>query len=212
VVAALSALSLANRGQAGEAGKSLNDAAADLPSDQSRLLRALLFKNAGQDREALDCFIGSQIALSDSSAMKPFQSDEDELRWQVARLYARLNRPRAALKVAAVDERLRGVAVANSGEMALPETRAKFLTLSARTLERQKRSRLELLVLLSLASEQIGEFDKAADFERARITSLSADERRKAEARIEQLKAKQEEKAKKRAVPMTVSEALVASR
>ena len=124
------------------------------------------------------------------------------------------NRQRHAVKVAAADERLRGVtvAVAGSDETVLPETQAKFLTLSARTLERQKRSRLELLALLSTASERVGEFEKAADFERARVISLSSNDRRKAEARIEQLKAKQEEKAKKRGVPMMVSEALVASR
>lgn len=212
--ATLAALSLANRGQAGEAAKSLNDAVATLPTDQLKVLRALLLKNAGQEHDALNNFLGSLIALSDTSAMTMFQSDEDELRWQVVRLYARLDQPRAALKVAAADERLRGVAVAaaSSDETVLPETHAKFLTLSARTLERQKRSRLELLALLSTASERIGEFEKAADFERARVISLSSNDRRKAEARIEQLKAKQEEKAKKRGVPMMVSEALVASR
>lgn len=210
--AALAALSLANRGQSGEAGKSLNDEAANLPSGQLRLLRAVLFKNAGHDREALDGFLSPLIALSDSSVMAAFQSSEDELRWQVVRLYARLNQPRAALKVAAVDERLRGVATANADEMVLPEAQSKFQTLSVRTLERQKRSRLELLELLSLAAERIGEFDKAADFERARIAPRSNDERRKAENRIEQLKAKQQEKLKKRYIAMTVSEALVASR
>ncbi len=209
---ALAALSLASRGQSGEAGKSLNDEAENLPSGQLRLLRAVLFKNAKQDREALDGFTGSQISLSDSSALAAFQSSEDEFRWQVARLYARLNQPRAALKVAAVDEGLRGVATDVSDQMALPEAQAKFKTLSARTLERRNRSRLELLGLLSAASEQIGEFDKAADFERARIVSLGSDERRKAEARVEQLKTKQEEKLKKRYIPMTVNEALVASR
>ena len=210
--AALAALSRASRGETHQAANSLNAMAESLPSEQLRLLRAVLFKKAGQDREAMDGILASLLPLSDSSAFKPFQSDEDELRWQVVRLYARLNQPRAALKVASVDERLRGVTVAVSDEMVPPEARAKFRTFSARALERQKQSKLELLGLLSAAAEQIGEFDKAADFERARLASLSGNERRNAEARIEQLKLKQQEKQKRRYIPMTVNEALVASR
>ncbi|MBS1786452.1 MAG: hypothetical protein JST85_01945 [Acidobacteria bacterium] len=209
--AALTALSLANDGQIGEAGKSLNEETANLPSGQLQCLRALLLKNAAQDRDALAGFTGTLISLSDSSVMKPFLSSEDDLRWQVVRLFVRLNQPRAALKAVATDDRLRGASQGNADERILPVSPVKFPTLQARTAERQKRSRLELLGLLSSASEQIGEFEKAAEFERARVTLLSGDEHRKAEVRIEQLKAKQE-KAKTRGIPMIVTEALVASR
>ncbi len=210
--AALAALSLANHGQKSDAAKSLESATATLPTNQLKLLQALLLKNSGQQREALDGLLAALIPLSDAAAITGFQADEDELRWQIVRLYSQLNQPRAALKIAAADEQLRGVAVAGVDEPVGSGARAKFLTLSLRSVERKKRSRLELLALLSTASERIGEFDRAADFERARIVSLSENERRKAEARIEELKAKQVEKAKKRGVPMTVSEALVSSR
>lgn len=209
--AALTALSLANRGQLGEAGTSLNDDAANLPSGQLRCLRALLLKHAGQDDAALAGFTGTLIPLSDSFVMKPFLSGEDDLRWQVARLYVRLNQPRAALKVIATDDRLRNASQGSADEMIPRVSPTKFTTLQTRMAERQNRSRLELLSLLSSASEQVGEFEKAAEFERARMASLGGDERRKAEARIEQLKAKQE-KAKTRGIPMVVAEALVASR
>ncbi|MGH9802393.1 MAG: hypothetical protein ACRD82_18670, partial [Blastocatellia bacterium] len=200
------ALSLANRGQVGEAAKSLSNVFASLPSNQLKLLRALLLKRAGQEREALGGFVGSLVPLSDSLAMTAFNSGEDELRWQFARLYARLGQPRAALKVAAVDERLRGSATVSVGEELLQTATPKFQTLAARTAERQNKSRLELLALLSTAAEQIGDFDKAADFERARLAGLNADERRKTETRVEQLKARQKETTSKRGLPLTIDD------
>lgn len=199
--AALAALALANRGQADEAARSLK-ATMDLPSNQLKVLRALMLKRAARERDALSDFAAAVISLSDSSALAAFRADEDELRWQMTRLYARLGQPRAALKVAAVDERLRGTATAALGSA----DSAKFQTLLVRAEERQRKSQLELLAMLSVSAEQIGEFDKAADFERARLNAISADERHRTEARIEQLQAKQKEKSSKRGWPLTVDE------
>jgi len=209
-ITAVEALAAFDRGQAGEAAKPLSEAA-DIPSAQLKLLRAVLLKRAGQEREALSGFLDSQIALSDSSAMAAFASGEDELRWQVVRLYARLNQPRAALKLANVDERLRGVAMVGAVETG-PAAAAGLLNLSALGAERQKRSQVELLALLSASAEAIGEFDKATDFERARIVWLASDERRKTETRIEQLTAKQKEKTNKRGITLTVDERPVTAR
>lgn len=144
--------------------------------------------------------------------MKAFSSDEDEFRWQAARLYAQLGQPRAALKVAVVDERLRGSATVTFGETLSPVIAPKFPTLAVRAAERQRKSRLELLSLLSSAAEQIGEFDKAAEFERARLVWLNTDERRNAESRVDQLNAKQKGKLAKRGLAMTVDERPVAGR
>lgn len=209
-ITAVEALAAFDRGQVGEAAKPLSEAA-DIPSAQLKLLRAVLLKRAGQEREALSGFLDSQIALSDASAMAAFASGEDELRWQVVRLYARLNQPRAALKLANVDERLRGEAMVGAVETG-PAAAAGLLNLSALGAERQKRSQVELLALLSASAEAIGEFDKAADFERARIVWLASDERRKTETRIEQLTAKQKEKANKRGITLTVDERPVTAR
>lgn len=203
-IVAAEALSAFDRGQAGEAAKSLSEAS-DIPSNQLTLLRAVLLKAAGQEREALAVFLSSQLALSDWQAMAAFASGEDELRRQVVRLYARLDQPRAALKAAAVDEALRGAATIDVAEKSSPRA-PSLLTLPQLAAERQRRSRLELLTLLSAAAERIGEFDKAADFERARAASLADDERRKAAARIEQLIARQKEKANKRGLLLTVDE------
>ncbi|MFN0107234.1 MAG: hypothetical protein ACKVZH_00145 [Blastocatellia bacterium] len=213
--AALAALSLANRGQAGEAAASLNSAIATLPSNQLKLLQTLMLKRAGREREALNALGASLIPLSESTvigAMAAFSSSEDEWRWQAARLYARLGQPRAALKVASVDERLRGVATVATGE-ALPQIiQPKFQTLAVRATERQNKSRVELLALLSSSAEQVGGFDKAVEFEQARMDSLNADERRNVEKRIEQLKAKQKEKANRRGVALMVDERPVVAR
>jgi predicted Zn-dependent protease len=208
-VAALEALSLVNRAQFGEAAKSLNDASAKCPSNELKLLRALLLKHSGQEREALIAFNASLIPLSDSAALAAFgagNSSEDELRWQLVRLFARLNQPGAALKTAAADERLRGSTAVNAEEVSLSVVAPKFQTLAVYAAERKTKSRLELLALLSSSAEQLGEFNKAAEFERARLASLSGDDRRKAEASVERLNAKQQEKANKRGLALTVDD------
>ncbi|MEK7831086.1 MAG: hypothetical protein AAB401_08375 [Acidobacteriota bacterium] len=201
MITAVEALAAFDRGQTAEAAALIKS---DIPSVQLRLLRAVLLKRAGREREALNEFLAPLATVSDSSLMVAFGSGEDELRWQLMRLFARTNQPRAALKLAGADERLRGVASAGVEELKLQPMR--LLTLQVRATDRQRKSRLELLALLSASAEQIGEFDKAAEFERARLTSLSGDERRKAETRVEQLKARQKEKANKRGLPMTVDE------
>ncbi|HMV87691.1 MAG TPA: hypothetical protein PKA34_31670 [Blastocatellia bacterium] len=209
-IAAAEALAAFDRGQANEAVKLLGEAS-EIPSNQLALLRAVLLKAAGQEREALQAFLSSRPALSDSQAMAAFASGEDELRWQLVRAYARLDQPRAALKLAQVDERLRGAVTVGVAETGLPVSTG-LLTLPQLAAARQTRSRAELLGLLSAAAERIGEFDKAADFERARVALLTEDERRKVEARVEQLAAKQKEKVGKRGLPLTVDEKPVTAR
>lgn len=206
-IAAAEALAAFDRGQSGSAIGLLGQTAAKIPSNQLKLLRAVLMKNSGQRNEASKQFADSLVTPSDSSAMAAFASGEDELRWQVVRLFAQLNQPRAALKLANADERLRGsptALVVDVNQAAVAKT--GMLSLPVRASERQRASRLELLAELSLSAEQIGEFDRAADFERARFVSLNADERGKAEARIKQLKTKQKEKLEKRGIPLTVND------
>lgn len=208
MIAAVEALAAFDRGQSAEAARLVGKA--NIPSVQLQMLRAVFLKRTGQEREALSEFLASQTVASEASAMAAFGSGEDEFRWQLVRLFARLDQPRAALKLAGADERLRGAAAAEVEE--LKPTSARLLTLQVRATERQRQSRLELLALLSLSAERIGEFDKAADFESARGASLSGEERRKSATRIEQLKARQTEKVNKTGIPLSVNEALVAAR
>ncbi|MEP7343483.1 MAG: tetratricopeptide repeat protein [Acidobacteriota bacterium] len=214
MVVALEALATAQRGQTKDAAKSVGEAAVSIPSNQLKLLQAVLLKRGDWEREALQSFASSLTPVSDSTAMAAFSSGEDELRWQLVRLYAKQNQPRASLKLAEADERLRGSSAYSGEQMDQPPVAPpRLLTLAAQSAERQRQSRFELLALLSTAAEQTGEFDKAADFERGRLVLLSApDERQKAEARIEQLKAKQKEKANRKSIPLMVDERLLAAR
>ncbi len=137
------------------------------------------------------------------------------------RLYAKQGQPRAALKLASVDERLKGQPqpssqqlAANSDEAArIEKAKSRFNSLSARSSLRERQSRIELLALLSASAERIGSFEKAMDFERARLNlPLSAAEQRKTESRIEELKVKQQARSRKPALPLEINDSLITLR
>jgi predicted Zn-dependent protease len=206
MVAAVEAQSLLGRSQPDNAIKRLTDAVAGVPSAQLKFFRALSQKNAGRESEALQSLLDSRIAFGDTWIAEPFGSTEDEQRWQVIRLYAKQGQPRAALRLAGGDEWLKGHLAVNQSAEAdaerIDKTKIRFISLSERSL-----SQLELLALLSISCEQIGELEKAIGFETARL-NLSPDsaERRKSESRIEQLKTKQKERRRKPAVSIEFNE------
>jgi tetratricopeptide (TPR) repeat protein len=194
------------QGQSDNALKRLDDAVAVIPSAQLKLFRALSQKNAGRESDALRSLLDSMIGFGDTWISSPFNSTEDEQRWQVIRLHAKQGQHRAALKLAAADEWLKGKSPvredywrpveANSERVDAAKTR--FISLSERSSRRLFQSQLDLLGLLSTSAEQIGELEKAIDFETARLNiSPDSAERRKSESRIEQLRAKQKERKRK---------------
>ncbi|MCI0336158.1 MAG: hypothetical protein L0226_01160 [Acidobacteria bacterium] len=207
----LEALSLFHRKQVSEAIKVSSETAKNIPTPQGKLLFALLQKNAGQEREALQSLLASLIDMNDVSVTAPFSSTEDDLRWQDIRLYAKQGQLRAALKLAGADERLKGIAEQEANQWTIEDEKAdfksRFKTLSARAAERQRQSQIELLALLSNASEQINDLSKAADFERARLALLTnTTERRKSETRIEFLTNRQKEQSAKKTISFTVEQ------
>jgi hypothetical protein len=211
MAAAVEAQSLFSRGLPDKAIKRLDDAVVGSPGAQLKLFHALFQKNAGREGEALRSLLDSMIALGDAWIASPFGATEDEQRWQVIRLYAKQGRPRAALKLAGADERLKGQPAADQSAVADDEridgTKTRFINLPARSSFRQSQSQLELLALLSISAEQIGELQKAIEFETAKL-NLSPDsvERRKSESRIEQLKTKQKERWRKPALLIEFNE------
>jgi tetratricopeptide (TPR) repeat protein len=219
MVVAVEAQSLSSRGQANEAIKRLGDAVAVNPGAQLKLLRAFLQKSAGREREALQSLLDSMIACGDAWIAAPFAPTEDEQRWQIVRLYAKQSRHRAALKLAGVDERLKGQSSTSPSptgddEVARVEkTKSRFTTLAARSNQRRSQSQIELFALLSVSAEQTGDLDKAIEFENARL-SLSPDvaEQRKAESRIEQLKLKRKERERKPALSLVINEQVISYR
>jgi tetratricopeptide (TPR) repeat protein len=202
MVAAAEAQSNLSRGQSDNAIKLLDDAVTSGPSAQLKLFRAIAQKTAGRETEALQSLLDSMIAFNDPWVAAPFGATEDEPRWQAIRLCAKQGRSRAALKLAGADERLKGQSAANQPAGAVDErndrAKARFISLPERSNLRQSQSQLDLLGLLSISAEQIGELEKAIEFETARL-NLSPDlaERRKSESRVEQLKAKRKERRRK---------------
>jgi cellulose synthase operon protein C len=202
MVAAVEAQSILSRGRPDDAIQRLNDAVMSNPSAQLKLFRALSQKNAGREGEALQSLLDSMIAFGDAWVATPFGATEDEPRWQAIRLCAKQGRPRAALRLAGADERLKGQSAANQPTIADDEringAKTRFISLPERSSRRQSQSRLDLFGLLSVSAEQIGDLEKAIEFETARLNlSLEPAERRKSESRVEQLKAKRKERRRK---------------
>ncbi|MFN0088007.1 MAG: tetratricopeptide repeat protein, partial [Blastocatellia bacterium] len=170
-LSAVAALSAFQRGEVDAALNAAADAARRIPSAEIGFVSAVLRAKAGRRHEALAVLLDSRIDPGDASLIQPFAATEDEARWLLVRLYAATGAPRAALKLAAVDERLKGSAADPSADADFvepPPRSPRFQSLPARAGERQLQSRLELLALLSLAAEQTGDLDRAIDFERAR--------------------------------------------
>ncbi|HZF38482.1 MAG TPA: tetratricopeptide repeat protein [Blastocatellia bacterium] len=208
MVAAVEAQSMLSQGQgqSDNALKRLDGAVTGSPSAQLKLFRALSQKNAGRESEALQSLLNSMIAFGDAWIAAPFGATEDEQRWQVIRLYAKQGLPRAALKMADADERLKGQP-AIAGDERIDRAKTRLISLSELSSHRLSQSQLEMLGLLSISAEQIGELEKAIEFETARL-NMSPDpaERRKSESRIEQLKTKQKERKRKTPLPIEFNE------
>jgi tetratricopeptide (TPR) repeat protein len=207
MVAALESQSMLSLGQPDNALKRLDEALASVPSAQIKLFRALSQKNAGRESEALKSLLDSMIAFGDAWIAAPFGATEDQQRWQVIRLYLKQGQHRAALKLAGADEWLKGQEAVNQVTWINDEptdgAKTRFISLSQRSSRRQAKSQIDLLGLLSNSAAQIGELEKAINFEIAKVNmSPDSAERRKAESRIEQLKTKQKER--KRTAPPSI--------
>jgi tetratricopeptide (TPR) repeat protein/Flp pilus assembly protein TadD len=196
MIAAVEARSLIGQGQFDSALKRLDDTLKTIPSAQLELFRAISQKDAGREIDALRSLLDSMIGFGDSWIAAPFGATEDEQRWQAVRLYAKQGLPRAALKLAGADERLKGQSAVSDERV--QGAKDRFISLPERSIRRLSRSQLEMLGLLSTSAEQIGELEKAIEFETARL-NLSPDsaERRKSESRVEQLKTRQKERRRK---------------
>jgi hypothetical protein len=118
-------------------------------------------------------------------------------------LYAGQQQPRAALKLAGADERLKGRALDPLEELdeapaSEPKHARRLVPLAVLATERQAHAREELLALLSTAAEQIADWRQATEFERARFDLLAdAGARRDSKARLDTLLARQKESARK---------------
>jgi len=196
--AALQSLSLTSAGQIDEAVKVVVAIDSIDPNSYLGFLRGYLEKKQGHEANSLDSFTRALIARRESSVWQAFSLTEDEPFEQIIRLYLKQNQPRAALKLAeraaflqtkesaaeSVESKLDKVEI---DESAVEEK--KYQTLGARAAVRQRNARAELLELLSAAAEQIGDLNRAAELEKARLDFLvKVADKQTAKSRVERLR------------------------
>lgn len=197
--AALQSLSLASAGHMEEAVKVVVEIESPDPNPRLSFLRGFLEKKQGREANSIDSFARALSASRESTVWQPFAFNEDEPREQIIRLYLKQNQPRAALKLAAPAPGLQAkesaAAEADEGrpdkvEIDESEGEAKrYRTLRARTALRQRSARADLLELLSAAAEQIGDLNRAAELEKARLDFLvKAADKQTAKSRVERLR------------------------
>jgi tetratricopeptide (TPR) repeat protein/lipopolysaccharide biosynthesis regulator YciM len=160
-----------------------------IPGGQSRYLAALAATTAGQPDRALSTLTDSMIRINDVTVGAPFRATQDDFRWTLARLYGATGRSLAMLRVANGDERLRGRPQGALAELDPPvglddqaPNPSRLSSLNVQAAERERRSRLELLALLSDAAEKTGQLRQAIEFQRARF-DLSPDASTRAESK-----------------------------
>jgi len=164
---ALECLSLASAGQFGEAIKVV--AGAENHGPYLRSLRAIIEKKAGSNRESRNSFTRALIESNDSAAWQSFAFLEDEPLEQIVALYLKENQPSAALKTA---ERVAAFQPNKNSATQAEATSAKYQTLHQRAEERRRASHVNLLGLLSVAAEQLGDLNRAYELEQTRLSLL----------------------------------------
>jgi hypothetical protein len=169
---ALEALSLSSDGQFSNGAKLLAAEQNRGPNAYLRSLQAIIEKKAGAYAESWNSFTRALIESHESGPWQSFAFLEDEPIEQIVALYLKENQPGAALKTAervAVLQPNKNSAEAHDQ----PEAPiARYQTLAQRAEERKRASHLNLLALLSVAAEQLGDWDRAYQFEQLRLSLL----------------------------------------
>jgi hypothetical protein len=191
--AALQSLSLTSAGQIDAAVKVVVAIESTNPNPYLSFLRGFLEKKQGHEANSLDSFTRALIASRESTVWQPFTFNEDEPLEQIIRLYLNQNQPRAALKLAERTTALQAKdGAAESVQLEIDESGVEakqYQTLRAQAAMRQRSARAELLGLLSAAAEQIGDLNRAAELEKARLDFLvKAADKQTAKSRVERLR------------------------
>ena len=179
---ALEAVALNSAGQISEAVKLLDW------GDNASLssLRAIIEKKAGLSGDSRDSFTRALIDSNDSGAWQSFAFVEDEPLEQIVALYLKDNQPVAALKMA---ERVVAFQPKKDQQDQAAVSVARYQTLFQRAEERRRMSRENLLELLSIAAEQLGDLNRATELEQLRLALLiKQSDRDTALARLDHLR------------------------
>lgn len=169
---ALESLSLSSAGKFSDAVTLLHKGETDTPSAYLISLQAVVEKRAGLNAESRDSFTRALVQSRESNAWQSFVFLEDEPLEQIVALYLKDNQPEAALKtaerVAAFQPHRDSAEQSDQTEI----TTASYQTLPERTEERRRASRLNILELLSLAAERLGDLNRAYELEQLRLAQI----------------------------------------
>jgi hypothetical protein len=164
--------------------KPLAGAENDAPNAYLRSLRAIIEKQAGNNAESRDSFTRALVESRESRAWRAFAFVEDEPLEQLVALYLKDNQPAAALKIA---ERVAAFQPDKSEQVVV--IAGRYQTLQQRAAERRRASHVNLLELLSIAAEQLGDLKRAYELEHVRLALLiKQPDRDLAQARLDHLR------------------------
>ncbi|PYT04160.1 MAG: hypothetical protein DMF65_02735, partial [Acidobacteria bacterium] len=176
--AALKGRELWAEGRAGDAADVVARAAADDPNPLLAFFRGVLDAESGHVEDAARAFTAATRSQASADILTAFGADEESALDKLIRLRLSTGQPFAALKLASLDTELGrksedNVSLEGGVESVAFNRRiqngANYLTLKERVAERRDRTEAELLALLSAAAEQVKDFYKAIEFERARL-------------------------------------------
>jgi len=183
---ALESLSLVSASQFGEAVKLLAGPENGAPNAYLRSLQGVIERKAGSIRESRKSFTRALVESNETTPWQSFAFLEDEPLEQIVALYLKENQPRAALKTA---ERVAAFQPNKNSAAQAEATSAQYQTLHQRADERRRTSHVNLLGLLSVAAEQLGDLNRAYELEQLRLALLiKQTDRDRAEARLNHLR------------------------
>ena len=206
-------------GRVRDAADVVGRAASDDPNPLLTFFRGVLDAASGRVESAANAFAAANRSQASADIFTAFGADEESALDKLIRLRLSTGQPFAALKLASLDTELvkrseedvsseGGVESVAFNQRA--QTDASYLTLKERASERRHRTEAELLGLLSVAAEQVEEFDKAIEFERARLGRLTDEgERAASDERIRRLGQLRKEKASAGRSPLVVDRTTV---
>lgn len=178
---AVEIISLYKTGRVSEAFDYFQNENLLLSTPQISFLKALVAQDFAQEN-ALPEFL--DISDKNLELNEIFGGFYEKPNWQAIRLYLKLGKPLAALKLA---EKENDLQVENPFVI----SDVSYLTLAEKSAFYERKSRFELLVLLSKAAEESGEFTRAANFENSRLQlAFSENEKNEIQTRIKELKLK----------------------
>ena len=157
------------------------------------------------DREASRALRSQAIWLvPEIAGIDPSTRIEDDALEQMVAVYLKQNQPRAALKLA---EGIAAFQPNNNPETGTEPSVGHYQTLRERARDRRRATHLSLLASLSVAAEQIGDLNRAVEFERLRL----ALDKNATQARLDHLQQLQISAARTRKASIIVDQRLVAS-